>query len=117
VYSARHILEASAQHMPFLELGAVRPTIADTGGLEASFYVRFTTIDKPGVLANIANILANYQISIASIVQKKGGIPDAVPIVMLTHKAKLGNIEKAVTDIDSLKIIRKKSVIYRILEL
>ena len=117
VYSARHILEASAQHMPFLELDGGRPVIADPGSLESSFYVRFTTVDKPGVLANIANILANYQISISSVVQKKGGVPNAVPIVMLTHKAKLGNIEKAVTDIDSLKIVRKKSVIYRILEL
>ena len=117
VYTARHILERSARHIPFLELKKTKLNIADVNDIESCYYIRLTTVDKPGVLARISNILADYRISIDSVIQKEGSSPSAVPIVMLTHRAKMGNIVSALTAIDSLKIIRKKTVFYEILEM
>lgn len=117
VYTARHILERSARHIPFLRLKKTKLNIADVNDIESSFYIRFTAVDEPGVLARISTFLADYRISIDSVIQKEGSIPSAVPIIMLTHRAKMGNIIKALTAIDSLKIIRKKTVFYGILEL
>ncbi len=117
VYTARHILERSAVHIPFFKIEKDEIEISDIGEIEGSFYVRFTTVDKPGVLAHIAKVLSNYRISISSVIQKEGSSPDAVPIVMLTHSAKMGDIQKALTEIDALKIIRQKTVFYRILEI
>ncbi|MCD6413475.1 MAG: homoserine dehydrogenase [Elusimicrobia bacterium] len=117
VYTARHILERSAVHIPFFELGGESVEISEISEAADSFYIRFTTIDKPGVLARIARILSSYRISISSVIQKEGSSPKAVPIVMLTHGAKMGDIQKALAEIDALKIIRKKTVFYRILEI
>lgn len=78
-----------------------------------SYYIRFSAIDKPGVLAAIAKILASYNISIATVNQKAKKEQKVVPIVMLTHKAKELSLAKALKKIDALDAIKKKSVVIR----
>ena len=78
-----------------------------------SYYIRFSAVDKPGVLATISKILANYNISIASVSQKARKEYEVVPIVMLTHKAKELSLAKALQEIDALNTIKKKSVVIR----
>ncbi|MFH0733002.1 MAG: homoserine dehydrogenase [Candidatus Omnitrophota bacterium] len=78
-----------------------------------SYYIRFSAVDKPGVLAAIAKILANYKISIASVAQKARDKQHVVPIIMLTHMAKESSVAKALKKIDALKVIKKKSVVIR----
>ncbi|MBU4134113.1 homoserine dehydrogenase, partial [bacterium] len=117
VYSARHIMEKSVRHMPFFELRNKAPRIVDARNVESCFYIRFTAEDRPGVLARIADILSNYGISVASVVQKDGFSPKAVPIVMLTHEASTGNIINALSEIDSLNMVKKKTVFYRLLDI
>ncbi len=117
VYSARHIMEKSARHMPFFELKNKPPYIVDARNVESCFYIRFTAADQPGVLARIADILSNYGISIASVVQKDGFSPKAVPIVMLTHAARTGNIINALSEIGRLNMVKKKTVFYRLLDI
>lgn len=78
-----------------------------------SYYIRFSAIDKPGVLAAIAKILASYNISIATVNQKAKKEQEVVPIVMLTHKAKESSLAKALKKIDALDVIKKKSVVIR----
>ncbi len=117
VYSARHIMEKSSRHMPFFELRNKPPRIADAREVMSCFYIRFTAEDRPGVLARIADILYNYGISVASVVQKDGFGPKAVPIVMITHTAQTGNLINAVSEIDRLNMVKKKTVFYRLLDI
>ncbi|PKM99809.1 MAG: homoserine dehydrogenase [Elusimicrobia bacterium HGW-Elusimicrobia-2] len=117
VYSARHIMEKSALHMPFFELKKKPPRIADAREVESCFYLRFTAEDKPGVLARIADILADHGISVASVVQKDGFSPKAVPIVVLTHEARTGDLINAIGEIDKLKMVKEKTVYYRLLDI
>jgi len=81
------------------------------------YYFRFMAIDRPGVLSQISGILGKYGISIASVVQigrqKRKG---AVPIVMLTHEAKDAQVEKALSEIAALDILRGKTKRLRIIE-
>lgn len=83
--------------------------------VKTKYYIRFSAHDKPGVLADISGILAQYQISIASVIQKERG--DIVPIVMLTHEAKEGNLKNALERIDKLNTIKAKSLIIRVEEI
>mgnify|MGYP000854536206 CR=1 FL=1 len=80
-----------------------------------SFMLRFTALDKPGVLAAIAGVLGNKGISIESMVQTarhdKG---EAVPIVIMTHEAREGAIREALAEIDSFDFISEKSRLIRI---
>ena len=45
------------------------------------YYLRFTTIDEPGVLAKIAGSLGKHNISIQSMIQPESHTVDSVPIV------------------------------------
>ncbi|MFZ8862329.1 MAG: homoserine dehydrogenase [Thermocrinis sp.] len=87
------------------------------------YYLRFDVPDRPGVLAKIANVLAEYQISIASVLQKekvckvagKEGQP-IVPLVILTHKAYEMDMQKAIKEIQQLPVVEGKPVIIRVEE-
>jgi len=78
------------------------------------FYVRFSAIDKPGVLAKISGVLAKYKISISSVIQKERKAASIVPIIMMTHEALERDMAAALKEIDGLAMIKKKSVRVRI---
>jgi len=78
------------------------------------YYAHFSAIDKPGVLANIADLLGRHNISIASVVQKERMEAHIVPIVMLTHEAREKDMQVALSKINRLSAIKKKSVIIRL---
>lgn len=87
------------------------------------YYLRFDVPDRPGVLAKIANVLAEYQISIASVLQKekvckvagREGQP-IVPLVILTHKAYEMDMQRAIGEIQQLPVVEGKPVIIRVEE-
>lgn len=93
-----------------------RISILPVDKIETRYYLRFTAVDKPGVLAKIADILGRNSISIASVIQKKENPEKAVPIVMLTHKAIEKNIRQAITKINKLSCIKKPTQIIRVEE-
>ena len=78
------------------------------------YYLRFSTVDKPGVVARIASILGNYQIGISSMVQPEGLAADTVPIVIMTHEAKEAHIRLALAEIDQLEVVHEPSHFIRI---
>lgn len=81
------------------------------------FYLRFNTLDRPGVLARITGILGKYKVSIASVYQKEFSIGrSGVPILIVTHQAQEGSIMKSLQQIDRQSFIKSKSVFLRIEE-
>lgn len=81
---------------------------------ESRYYIRITAVDKPGVLAKIAGVLAKYGISIASVTQKERLKSSIVPVVMITHQAKEKDLRAAIKMIDRLPDIKERSVAIRI---
>ena len=82
------------------------------------FYLRFNVDDQPGVLAEIAGILGQNEISIASVIQHEtpeetGGI---VPLVIMTHQAAEGAMEKALQTIDRLAVVHPSTMRMRVRE-
>ncbi|OGP62618.1 MAG: homoserine dehydrogenase, partial [Deltaproteobacteria bacterium RBG_13_47_9] len=78
------------------------------------FYMRFSALDRPGVLSKISGILGKHDISIASVIQKGRRIKGNVPIVMMTHEAKEKNVHQALKEIDRLGIILGKTMYIRV---
>jgi homoserine dehydrogenase len=78
------------------------------------YYFRFSALDRPGVLSKISGILGNYNISIASVIQKGRRIGEAVPLVVLTHEAKEKDVRQAVEEIDHLPVVMDKTVFIRV---
>jgi homoserine dehydrogenase len=81
--------------------------------LVTKYYVRFTALDQPGVLASISSILAKNGISIASVIQKERKQGEVVPIVMLTHEAKEKRMMDAIREIDKLDVVKERSLVIR----
>jgi homoserine dehydrogenase len=93
-----------------------RLLVKPINSLTSKYYLRFSSLDQPGVLAAISGILARYKISISSVIQKGRKAGDVVPIVMMTHEALEDAIQKALVEINKLSVIKKKSVLIRVEE-
>ena len=90
--------------------------IADILKIKTRYYLRFSVVDKPGVLAKISGILGNYDISIASVIQHKARENGNVPLVMMTHLAEEGNLQKALAEIKRLDVIKDHTKFLRVEE-
>jgi len=82
----------------------------------SKYMLRFSALDKPGVLAAIAGSLGNHGISIESMVQTSHQDDDAapVPIVIMTHEAREGAVQNALGEIDRFDVISQKTGFIRI---
>jgi homoserine dehydrogenase len=80
----------------------------------SKYFLRFSTVDQPGVLSTIAGILAHHGISIASVIQKERKPQGPVPIVMMTHVAQEKNVKAALGEIDTMEIVGAKTVLVRV---
>ena len=87
------------------------------------YYLRFDVPDRPGVLASIARVLADFNISIASVLQKEMVCELAgrqgeqvVPLVILTHKAYERDVQRALTEITKLPVVVGQPVLIRVEE-
>jgi homoserine dehydrogenase len=88
--------------------------IKPIGEIVGKYYIRFSALDKPGVLARIAGVLGNNEISIASMIQSARIADETVPIVIMTHEASESGIRSALKEIDSFDFINEKSKLIRI---
>ncbi|MCU7919651.1 MAG: homoserine dehydrogenase [Candidatus Thiodiazotropha sp. (ex Epidulcina cf. delphinae)] len=71
--------------------------------VESAFYLRMQVVDKPGVVARIASILADSGISIEAIQQKEPAEGDSsLPLVMLTQKVMEKQLNVAIAAIEQL---------------
>jgi homoserine dehydrogenase len=76
------------------------------GASRSRYYMRVTVQDRPGVLARIAGILGDQEISIASVIQFEAD-DDArtAELVITTHQARGAALEAALADIRALDVV------------
>ncbi len=82
--------------------------------LTGAYYFRFSALDRPNVLSEIAGVLGKHHISISSVIQKGRETNGSVPIVMLTHEAQESNVQKAISLINELKVVTNKTIMIRV---
>ena len=98
--------------------GVPRVEMAHPGDLAGRFYLRFNVRDEPGVLAQLAGILGDNGISIASVYQHTSDGPnqDSVPVVIMTRNTTERNADNAVFEIEKLPCVVAGTERLRILE-
>ena len=75
--------------------------------IETSFYMRFSALDKPGVLSEITTIMGDSGISIEAIVQKEQPVgEDYVNVIIITNVTQEKQLSTAVERIESLETVR-----------
>jgi len=86
--------------------------------VETAYYLRMTALDKPGVVASVSGILGESGISIEAMQQKEPAEGETeVPLVMLTHSVREGQMNEAIAKIEALDSIAGKVTRIRVEQL
>jgi len=81
-------------------------TVQSINNLISRYYFRLEAKDQPGVLAEIASILGENQISIESFIQKNvNDSKGTAELVIMTHQAKEEAFQKALAEIEGLAVV------------
>lgn len=111
------LVQTQGRRVPLLsyqESAIEKIPLKKMGDVVMRFYMRFSALDRPGVLSRISGILGKNEISISAVIQKGRKINGAVPIVMMTHEAKEENLHRALREIDRLHVILGKTIFIRV---
>jgi len=85
--------------------------------LESKYYLRLNVSDRPGVLAQIARILGDGTISIASVLQKDADpAKQTAQIVITTHPAREASVQQALRLVAALPVVQQVNNLLRIEE-
>jgi homoserine dehydrogenase len=95
--------------------GGAELKVRPAATVRSRFYLRLLVDDRPGVLAEVAGVLAQHHISIASVIQHE--MPDAdegqrVHLVIMTHTAPAGNFRAACARLNHLGCVGAPSIHY-----
>ena len=113
---AAHSLGQVSGHrgfLPYRESGKILPI----GETSTAYYVRFDVTDRPGVVAEIARVLADHIIGISGTHSPVNPAnPDAafVDMVFLLHTCPFGQLQAALIEIEALDCVNSTPVVFRI---
>ena len=88
-----------------------QPIVTD---VESAFYLHLEVADRPGVLAQVAEILGMQGVSIKSVVQR--GLGDDARLVMVMHPVLASKFRAAVELIARLDFVRSPPRVIRVIE-
>ncbi len=103
---------APLSYMPHaLRVRATMPA----GEILGRAYLRFTAVDRPGVLSHIAGALGERGVGIEAVIQQsRGEQAESVPVVILTHPAREAAVRDALQEIDRLPDVTAPTLFVRI---
>jgi len=96
---------------PVHETRAELPIVTDVA---SSFYLHLAVADRPGVLAQVAQVLGDKEVSVKSVVQSGAG--DDARLVMVVHECLESRFSEALEAIDALGVLRAPSRSIRVIE-
>ncbi len=111
---ARNIRLNATGRVPVIRTTPSALKVRKMEDVESMYYFRFSALDSPGVLSKISGILGDNNISIASVIQKGRRVGGAVPLVVLTHRAKEKDVLGAIRSIDDLPVVTDKTHFIRV---
>jgi len=87
-------------------------TVRPMSEMEGQYYILLRVEDRPGVLAEIASVFGRNGVSIKSVWQEGTGA-DA-QLVFITHRAREGSFQQAVTDLGGVRAVEEVRSILRV---
>ncbi len=113
----RDILAGCTDRSPVTAFRERKPlAIRKMDAITSCYYLRFSALDKPGVLSRITGVLGRNNISISSMIQKGRKVDEAVPVVMMTHDAVERDVRTALNEIDKMDCVAGATVVIRVEE-
>jgi homoserine dehydrogenase len=107
-------IDVSGPPIPTIQLNRTN-LIRPIDDLEAKYYIRLNVADQAGVLAQIARILGEGGISIASVIQKDiDKETSSAEIVITTHPAREASVQEALKLVSNLSVVHQVKNLLRI---
>jgi len=78
------------------------------------YYLRLLVEDRPGVLADVARVLARREIGISSVIQPEAHVGKTTPLVLMLHDASESQFRAAVQEIARIEAIKAPPVHLRV---
>ena len=94
--------------------GGAGPRIASLEKIKSRYYLRMTVKDEPGVLAQIATVMANQRVSIASVIQTASERSDAASLILTTHESDERAMGQTLCDLANLTSVLEAPLLLRI---
>lgn len=89
--------------------------LTTTSQIVTRYYMRLTIADRPSVLAQIAKVLGDNLISIASAIQKEADeSAQTAEIVLMTHLAQESAVQQAIREIEALPVVKEIGNLIRV---
>ena len=82
--------------------------------MEGAYYLLLDVEDRPGVLAQIAGVFGENEVSIKSVWQE--GTGQGAQLILITHRAREGALQKTVRELEGLEPLRKVKSVLRVEE-
>jgi len=83
----------------------------------SKFYIVLDAIDRPGVLAKIAQVFGKHSVSINSMIQKQTDIKEMAKLIFITHEAANKDLYESVDELSGLDVVDRVANIIRVEEL
>jgi homoserine dehydrogenase len=93
---------------------AAREPLEIVRDISSSFYLHLEVADRPGVLAQIADVLGRNRVSVRSVVQR--GLGDDARLVMVMHECPESWFFNALREIATLEFLRGQPRAIRVIE-
>ena len=78
------------------------------------YYLRLLVVDKPGVLADVARVLASRQIGVSSVIQPEAQAGETTALVLMLHDAPESQLQAAVREIAKIGAVKAPPVTLRV---
>jgi homoserine dehydrogenase len=112
--AALNVKFGSIQRVPAFVSHQLNAAVRSIDEVESRYYLRLTVEDRAGVIAKIAKVLGDAEISIASVLQREAHASGTIPLIITLHKAKDRAVRDAVAEIDRLEVVKDKTVVLRV---
>ncbi len=93
---------------------AARDSLEIVRDISSSFYLHLEVADRPGVLAQVADVLGRNQVSVRSVVQR--GLGDEARLVMVMHECPESRFFEALEKLGTLEFMRAQPRAIRVIE-
>lgn len=98
-------------HAPIGTFG--RSPIRAIDETSAQYQLALEVLDRPGVLATVAGVLAKHEVSIRTAEQEGAG--DGARLVFITHEAREADIQATLTELRELDVVSKIGSLLRVI--
>jgi len=78
------------------------------------YYLRLLVVDRPGVLADVARVLASRQIGISSVIQPEAHAGETTPLILMLHDAPESQLKAAIGEISKIGAVKAPPIHLRV---